>query len=345
MSTTSENEAVRNVDAVAALLEQASLRPSPPSEDEAMIKEAVLSEWLIVTGRRRARIRMTRFAVAAMVLLGVAVTFNTLQVSGVAPVQVATIAKSHGAIHVRGDGSQVHELRDLESIMSGQTIITQHESGIGLTWGNGGSLRIAADTRIEFVSAEEVRLHSGRIYFDSTPSELIASVASNAGEAKLQILTSHGTVSHLGTQYMTYTSPKELAVSVREGEVLVDGTYHSEKAHAGQQLSIVASARPNVANFPSHGEAWRWLEEIAPDVETDGRSVDVFLNWISRETGLKVEYPDAATQQAARLEVLHGTVNLQPRAALDFWLESTDLNWSVDGGTIKVNAIDDSGGQ
>ena len=343
MSTTSENEAVRNVDAVEALLEQASLRPSPPSEDEAMIREAVLSEWQQVTGRRRARIRMTRFAIAATVVLGVAAVINLLQVGGVAPVQVATIAKSHGSIHLRGEESQVHELRDLESIMSGQTIITQHDSGIGLAWGNGGSLRIAADTRIEFLSADEVRLHSGRIYFDSTPSELIAGTSSATGDTRLRILTSHGTVSHLGTQYMTYTSPEELTVSVREGEVLVDGRYHTEKARAGQQLSFVGSTRPRIANFPGHGEAWGWLEEISPDVETDGRSLDVFLNWVSRETGLQVEYPDAATQQAAELEVLRGTVNLRPRAALDFWLESTDLNWSVDGDTIKVNSIDHSG--
>ena len=345
MSSMGDHGVVRNDDAVEALLEQASPRPSPPSKDEAMIREAVLSEWQTVTSQRRTRKRVTRFAIAATVLLGVALTFNTLQNTGIAPVQVATIAKSHGSIHVRGEGSQIHQLRDLTAIMSGQMIITDHNSGIGLAWGNGGSLRIAAETRIEFVSDEEVLLHSGRIYFDSTPSELIASITANSGNARLRILTSHGTVSHLGTQYMTYTSDSELTVSVREGEVTVDGTYHDGKALAGQQLSIVGSARPSIANFSPHGDAWRWIEEASPDVEIDGRSVDVFLNWAGRETGLKVEYPDAATKQVAQDVVLNGAVKLEPRAALDFWVETTDLNWHIEEGAIIVRAIDGSSGQ
>jgi hypothetical protein len=344
MSTKGDHGAVRNDDAVEALLVQASPRPSPPSKDEEMIREAVLSEWQTVTGRHRTRTRMTRFAIAATVLLGVAVTFNTLQNSGIAPVQVATIAKSHGSIHVRGEGLQIHQLRDLTSIMSGQMIITDHDSGIGLAWGNGGSLRIAADTRIEFVSDEEILLHSGRIYFDSTPSELIPSFSAGSADASLQIRTNHGTVSHLGTQYMTYTSDSELTVSVREGEVTVDGNYHKEKALAGQQLSIVGSARPSVTNFSRHGDAWRWIEEASPDVEIDGRSVDVFLNWVSRETGLIVEYPNAATEQVARDVVLNGAVIMEPRLALDFWVETTDLNWYVEEGVIKVSAIDGNGG-
>ena len=310
-----------------------------------MIREAVMSEWQTVTGRRRTRMRVTRFAVAATVLLGAGFAFNMLQESGIAPIQVATITKSQGSIHVRGEESQMRELRDLTSVLSGQLIITDDDSGVGLAWGNGGSLRIAAATRIEFVSDNEVFLHSGRIYFDSTPSELIASDADGSGTAELRILTNHGAVSHLGTQYMTYTSDSELMVSVREGEVAVNGNYHKEKALAGQQLSIVGSSRPSITNFPRHGMAWKWIEDVSPDVQMDGRSVDVFLRWVGRETGLIVEYPDAVTQQAAQDEVLNGTIELKPRAALDVWVETTDLNWQVEEGTIKVSAIDGSSGQ
>ncbi len=45
-------------DMVEALLERASPRPVPPSKDERMIREAVLSEWQAVTGRFRARTRI-----------------------------------------------------------------------------------------------------------------------------------------------------------------------------------------------------------------------------------------------------------------------------------------------
>lgn len=344
MSATGDNGAVRNDDAVEVLLGQASPRPNPPSEDEAMIREAVYSEWQAVTGRRRTRKNMTRFAIAATVLLGVAVSFNTFQNSGVAPVQVATIAASHGSIQVRGEEAQMHNLNDLTSIMSGQLIITDHDSGIGLAWGNGGSLRVAADTRIEFISDEEVFLHSGQIYFDSTPSELLANNTDGSTESSLRILTDHGSVSHLGTQYMTYSSPSELIVSVREGEVSVNGTYHDEKALAGQQLSFAGSARPQVANFPRHGDAWQWVEEVSPEVEIDGRSVDVFLNWVGREIGMPVEYPDEATRQVAQDEVLNAPSRLESREALAVLVETTDLNWYVEEGVIKVSAIDGGSG-
>lgn len=310
-----------------------------------MIRAAVLSEWQAVTGKRRTRTRFTRFAVAATVLLGVAVSFNMLNNDGVAPLQVAKISTSHGSIHVLGAQSEVHDLTDLTVITAGQTIKTNSDSGIGLEWGDGGSLRVAANTRIEFVAGDEIYLRSGKVYFDSTPSELLTAVSSGSKEARLRIRTDQGVVTHLGTQYMTESNDGELIISVREGEVMIDGNYHQETALDGQRISITGSARGSVSNLPRHGGAWSWVEEVAPLVSTDGRSVDEFLHWVSRETGLKVEYPDTVTQQAARDIVLKGNVNLPPREALDFWLQGQDLNWDIDGGTIAVSSIDGSNGR
>ena len=332
-------------DAIEALLEQASPRLVPPGEDEHMIRDVVLIEWQAVTGRRRSRMRFMQFAVAASVLLGVAVSFNLLQDNSIAPMQVATIGKSHGAIYVLGEQSQLRKVTDQSVIMAGQTIKTDPESGIGLQWGNGGSLRIAENTLVEFVSSGAIYLRYGRVYFDSTPAELVASISGGSEEVKLSIQTDHGTVTHAGTQYMTYTASNELTVSVREGQVSIDGNYHDTNVLEGQHLSIAGSARPIVTNFERYGPAWSWLEETSPIFDTDGRSVDAFLNWVSRETGLKVEYPDEATKQAAMDVVLKGRVNMIPREALQFWLQGQDLSWYVDGGTIKVNAIDGSSGR
>ncbi|MGI9272571.1 MAG: FecR family protein [Woeseiaceae bacterium] len=345
MSTTGNNGETRTDDAVEALLEQAMPRPAPPSKDEQMIKEAVFSEWQAVTSKRKARTRLTRLAVAASVLLGVAVSFNLLNNNGVATVQVATISTSHGSIHVLGAQSEVHDLTDLTVITAGQTIKTNSNSGIGLEWENGGSLRIASGTRVEFVASDEIYLRSGKVYFDSIPSDLIAAVSAGSKEAHLRILTDQGVVTHFGTQYMTESSDGQLIVSVREGEVLIDGNYHDERALQGQQLRITGSARASFANIPSHGEFWSWIEDVAPVVDTDGRSVDEFLTWVSRETGLEVVYEDPATEQAASEIVLTGSANVKPREALDLWLSAQDLNWYIDGGTIIVSSIDGSSGR
>lgn len=343
MSTSDKAETTRVArcdDAVEALLEHAALRPAPPSRDEKMIREAVFSEWQAVTDRSRTRTRIMRFAVAATVLLAVAVSLDFMRTEGIAPVQVASISKSFGSIYVLGEQSTLHELPDTAVVMSGQTIKTDRDSGIGLAWARGGSLRIAANTVIEFTAGDEIYLRSGRIYFDSTPSDLIASISSNSRLPSLQIQTDHGTVTHVGTQYMTYTASDKLEVSVREGDVMIEGKYHDAKVSAGQQLSLMGGARGTVLDIDRYGVAWSWIEETSPLVNTDGRSVNDFLNWVSRETGLRVEYADDATEETAKNTILKGNVNMQPRQALDFWMQSQDLTWSADEGSINVSAID-----
>ena len=245
--------AMRAEAAVAALLQRVSPRPMPPGEDEQMIREAVLAEWHAVTSKRRQRRQWLRVSIAAAVLLAIGVSFNLMRTTGVAPVQVATVNKSYGSIYVLGDRATLQRMPETSIVMAGQTIKTDRDSGIGLAWGGGGSLRIAADTVIEFVSDSEVFLHAGRVYFDSTPSQLTGSIAGDSAAARLRIQTDHGTVTHAGTQYMTYTASDVLQVSVREGEVAIRGKYRDEKALAGQQLSLSGSGQATVLNIDSYG--------------------------------------------------------------------------------------------
>jgi hypothetical protein len=308
-----------------------------------MMREAVQAEWQAVTGRRRSRTRLTRFAIAATVLLAVIASFNVLRESGVAPVQVATINKSYGSI-LLGNQLQLNELSDFSTITAGQSIVTRTDSGINLEWGRGGSLRIDADTRIEFISAEEVYLRSGRIYFDSTPSELIAGTSGGSVETQFRIKTDHGTVTHVGTQFMTHSSGTELTITVREGRVSMDGNYHNETVLEGQQLKVTGSNRASVANFPHHGPAWDWVEKTSPIANVDGRSVDEFLKWIGRETGLDISYESPEAEQKARAGILKGKVDMDPRSALAFRMMGEDLNWHIDGGTIKVSLKKENSG-
>ncbi|MDH3432144.1 MAG: FecR family protein, partial [Gammaproteobacteria bacterium] len=279
MNGSSEESVARGDVAVEALLEQALPRPAPPGEDERVVRDAVYAEWQAVTARVRARRRLTGFAIAATVLLGMAVSFNVLRVSEVQPVQVATISKSHGSIYVLGEQSELQVMRDLASISAGQVVVTGDDAGIGLQWGSGGSLRVDRNTRVEFASAESVYLRSGQIYFDSTPSALqgdkpgAAVAAITASGSAFTIETDHGSVRHLGTQYMAFADRDRLSVSVREGQVAIDGTYVEETiAVEGQQLTISGSTRPIIVNFNGYGEAWEWIEATAPAADVDGRS-------------------------------------------------------------------------
>lgn len=345
MSESNRDETMRKDDAVEAILEQAAPRPAPPMEDEQVVRDAVYAEWQAVTGRRSRRRRMTNFAIAATVLVAVSVAFNQFRVNDVAPIQVATIDKSHGSIYLLGEQSELHELPDLAAIMAGQTIVTGNDAGIGLSWSNGGSLRIDANTRIEFIAVDEVYLRSGRVYFDTAPTQRMAAITgSGVASPALAIETEHGRVTHLGTQYMTFVDTTNLTVSVREGQVAIAGKYRDETAVEGQQMTISGSGSPTILNITGYGSNWEWIEPMAPVPDFDGRSVHHFLSWVSRETGLHLEYvDDDAKQLAADVEFV-GEVERRPTLALDVWMQTIDLDYRIDGGVIYVSAITAGGG-
>jgi len=329
-------------DAVATLLGQAAPRPAPPAEDQQQVRAAVRAEWLVATGQRKSRRRVMHFAIAATVLLAVALGVNQLRVDEAMPVQVAAISKSYGSIYLLGEQSELQKLPNLAVISAGQTIVTGSDAGIGLDWGGGGSLRIDADTRIEFVSTDTVFLRSGRIYFDS---QVAAITGSGDRVSTLQIETDHGRVRHLGTQYMTYVDEHGLSVSVREGEVAIDGDYYDQTAVAGQRLTLSGSSRPNVVNIKGYGDAWQWIESTAPATQLDGKSAREFLHWVSRETGLQLEFESEAAKQLANATMLRGTVATEPTNALRVWMMGVDLDWRVQGGVIYVSAIDSGSGR
>jgi ferric-dicitrate binding protein FerR (iron transport regulator) len=346
MSESGKDDALRSNDAIEALLQHAVPRPVPPAADKALVRDAVHAEWQAVSRGYSRRQQFRNFAIAATVLMALVVAFNALRVENAAPVHVATINKSHGAIYLLGDGSELRELTDLATVTAGQIILTGADAGIGLQWQNGGSLRVAANSRVELLTADSVYLRSGRLYFDSMRSAL-APVAANqpsAAEAQLVIDTPHGSVAHLGTQYMAFVDAERLAVSVREGEVRVDGRFYEETASAGQQLTLTGGGRPGVVNISRYGDAWAWAEATAPAAELDGRTVYEFLLWVSRETGLELEFEADSAAELARKERLRGTVDTEPTNALRIWMLGVDLDARVEGGVIYVNRTEPARG-
>lgn len=343
MSDSSKVTQMQADDAVEALLKRASPRPAPPLEDERIAREAVRREWLAVARRRTRQRFALRLAVAASAVMAVSIAFQGLRTDSGEPLQVAAISKSFGSIYLLGEQSELQNLPAISAISAGQTVITGTDAGLGLDWAAGGSLRIDANSRIEFLGADRVFLHSGRIYFDSTGSEL-AAAAEGPAAGTLHIETEHGRVTHLGTRYMTYADTTRLSVSVREGRVTIAGRYYDQTAVEGQQVTVSGNARPAVMNFNGYGEAWAWVEATAPPARLDGRSVYEFLSWVSHETGLALAFDTAAAEQLARTEQLRGTVDTEPTNALRLWMMGVDLDWRVEAGVIHVTASETGSG-
>jgi ferric-dicitrate binding protein FerR (iron transport regulator) len=214
-----------DLEALEDLLRHAPPRPTPSQEDEVAVRAAVRQEWRELTDRRQKRRRIAQYAIAATVLVGVFAGFNAFRGPTVEAVQVATIEKNIGPVYLLGEQAELRETADLANIVSGQIIVTGADAGLSIAWGSGGSIRIDENSRIEFTDSQSVFLESGRVYFDSQNTPMVAGI-DKVGELGVTLRTEFGDVEHLGTQYMTEVAADTLIVSVREGRVAIDGTYH-----------------------------------------------------------------------------------------------------------------------
>ena len=319
------------------LLSKATPRPVPDEAHTAAAREALRAEWKGVTGRHRSRRRLLHFAVAASVLVAVFSLFNTLRVPAVDLVQVAAIQKSFGSIFFVSEQSIVTPHDSQQNIHLGETISTGDDAGIALAWLGGGSLRLDENTTIEFRDASSVYLREGQVYFDSTPSNLIAG-AHNADPGSFVIETAYGRVTHIGTQFVTGVDDKMLKVSVREGRVDVEGQYYQRTAERGQQLQFAGRQQPLVLSFDVYGDAWNWVAERSPAVDVDGRTLPEFLNWVGRELGREIVYGDEARNIAMDPDrnKLVGGVSDEPAEALHMRMSTAGLDADFDEGVINV---------
>lgn len=329
-----EDATLQTEEPLELLLRRARPRRAPPDADRRQVRRVVEAEWLAVTARRHRRRRRQVLVAAAAVLLAVAGALYSLRFPGVAPVAVATIERSVGSLYLLGERSEVTEAGKLSILTAGQTIVTGLESGTAMRWHQGGQLRLDADTRLELLARDAVFLQSGRLYFDSQASPLSDSEA--PAESHFIVRTPQGTVSPAGTQFMTAQDGRTLTVSVREGEVQVDGDYYDGSASAGQQLTLEGRNRPVLTNIPVAGGAWSWIESISASTAFENPSVYQFLAWVARETGLQLRFATPQAEQIARRERLIGRVDAAPRDALRLWMSTVDLDWHIDGDVIII---------
>lgn len=339
MTTGAENSTSHDVEldeSIEKILGKASPRPVPSDIETADVRRQVHAEWQKVAGRRQTKRRFMSLAMAASVLIAVTATFTLLRNNGVSEIQVASIDKNVGSVYVLGENSELLASNNLTSIVAGQILITNAASGVGLAWGNGGSLRIDENTRVEFVARDTIVLHSGQIYFDSKPHSLAYGQANVA--AKLLIQTEFGTVTHVGTQYMTRVQRDSLTVSVREGEISLESGSGFESASGGEQLQLQKNGRPSRVNINVYGDDWNWTEGVTPEPDLQGRPIYDFLSWVSHETGLTLEFADSELEYYAQEQRFSGAEELGPSAALQFWNLGSDLELEIVDGVIRIDA-------
>jgi len=337
MNERNKNQTQSADEIFSSLLGQASPRQKAPEAEEREIRRAVHREWRSVTGKRRARHRLISLAVAAVLVLAVTTLINVSRLAETSMEfqQLAKIERRSGEIIVLDAATDTWRQLALgeDAISAGQTIETGSGARMAVSWNAGGLLRVDENTRVALTANDQVQLVSGRLHYDSQ------SLYSNQQPLiNLLIETPYGTVRHMGTQFMTDLTDGALSVSVREGEVAISGDGMETLALAGEQVIISESGIEVRQTISPYADEWKWAQEIAPPYELDGRSMDEFLQWISRESGYHIEYESESARSLAEETILHGKIDLPPMQALEVMLRTSDLVYELHGGVILVSS-------
>lgn len=326
---------------VESLLRLASSRPEPSDTDREAIRTHVQGEWQKVAAKRKFRRRAWPLSVAASAVLAVTlVVLNQDQPSISTNLQeVALVERITG--HVEVSGNQTPEnaatVRKQTPIFVGQKLNTAADSGMALVFASGISLRIDQLTEVDMIGENTLKLEAGRIYVDThadTPA------TQTVTPSRFEILTDKGAIRHLGTQYMVGIDDELLSVSVRNGNVQViaeevDGP-STVYVSNGMSLSFGSDGAPDVSETDVFGPQWQWAENLGAGFVLDSRTIAEFLEWVARETGFAISYESENARAVAEETVLHGTIDLPAREALDVVLKTSDLTATMAQGEITI---------
>jgi ferric-dicitrate binding protein FerR (iron transport regulator) len=294
-------------------------RDMPPAADEAEIRRALFAEWDAVTGRRAFLGRAVAATAAAAILLA---TFAALLLrTGSAPAAVVASVE-----RVRGDAQVDGTALAIGAAVPTSVRIDTHSGQVALRLANGGSLRLAPQTRVTFAAAGRATLDAGTLYFDS-----------ENGATPVEVRTPLGVVRDMGTQFVARLAGERLDVAVRDGRVAIERGSGTVDVAAGERVSVTSGApAPRRERTASFGGDWDWAERLAPPFDIDGRRLIDFLEWEEAQTGRTLQFADPDTEQAVRNAVLTGSVDAEPLPMLAAVLSTTEFEYVLDGDRIVI---------
>lgn len=317
-------------DLLARLIQQAGRREQPPQADfDRALSAATDAFKAKVTQRRRRRATTWLSAGVAAAALAGAVLLN---LPGQPAQEIARIDRAIGTVDTRVDEEAAWSGIEDEhqSVFDGEWLRTSTGSRLGIVLANGISLRLAGGTEIHLVTADRVRLVSGKIYVDSGRDP--------AADSGIAISTAAGTATDIGTQFEMRYAANELRLRVREGRVDLSGASGELSSLAGDQLMIDSFGSVRRARIARDDPEWQWAESVAPTPALDERPVSALLEWVGRETGRAIRYEQPILELKAETTILHGSIrNLEPINALEVMLATTDFEYTLlDDGTILI---------
>jgi ferric-dicitrate binding protein FerR (iron transport regulator) len=333
-----EGQSGHREDHIALLLRLAGPRLQAPAERAHRVKTGLYADWQeqLRSRRRRHKTIWVGLGLAAAASLAVVLAgpgLERLLTTAPSPAgPVGSLEAGNGTVR-RITGAEAGtaagpELRAGDTLVAGWDVATGPGDRAAIRLAGGSSVRLDTGTRVRLVSTTILELQSGAIYVDSE----------NPAQAPgLLIRTPLGEVQELGTQFEVRLQGEKVRVRVRDGLVHLDSGGETYTAEVGAELEIDAAGLLARRAVPLFGPEWAWVLQIAPPFHLEGRSLETFLGWVTRETGWRTRFADSDSESAAPGIVLHGSVHgLRPDQALDAVLPTCGMRHRIERGTLIV---------
>jgi ferric-dicitrate binding protein FerR (iron transport regulator) len=324
-------------DTIARLLRLAGPRPSVPDERSERVKEAVRSRWSRNVKVRRMRIRLLIAALPVAAALVVAFFLRSSTSVPSTDTPAPTVAHIEAAT---GSGAQILGTGETQlikpvigdSIVAGTTVLTGADGRAAFHLAGGASLRLDMGSRVRLLSSSEMLLENGAVYVDNEAIE--------GDKSAVEVFSRLGVVRDVGTQFEVRLAEQSLRLRVREGTVILDSEGGTEVAEVGTELIRDAEGGLVRRSVSVYGPEWNWVVRVAPVFEIEGRRLDDFLSWISRETGRGLSFQGDETAGSVSDIVLHGSIEgLTPEEALATVLPTCGLTHRVREGMILIGEL------
>jgi hypothetical protein len=322
---------------MARLLREAGVRPAVPQETSARVRSAVHAHWREQTRvfRRRRIVLWAGCSIAAAAAIVVAIRpggwFPKAPPPGTTG-PIATVQRAEGSVRREGGGP----LRVGDRLAAGSEVATGADGRVALALAGGESVRLDRDTQVRLEPRAVLSLSRGAVYVDSGTR--------SARRSPLAVRTEMGTVRDVGTQFEVRLEDDTLQVSVREGAAHLTHGGRPFEIRAGTRLRVNMEGSAETRPLAAGDSDWSWILAIAPPFDLEGRTLSEYLDWVSRETGWRVQFAEPSIEQAAVRETLHGSIQgLRPDETPAAVLPTCGLRHRLTGGTLVVERLEPPG--
>ncbi len=298
-----------------------------------------------VVARRRRR-RQLRWRVAGGCAAAVMLTVLWSRFELLTPTSdaaVAHIVTGIGNLQIDSANRAGESLPPGTPVEPGTRLQTGANSLFGLDY-SGAQIRLNEHTDVR-LHADAIELLSGQVYISSDDPTDLTPGREPPVARPLSVRTTLATVTDIGTQFTVRFDHGGLTSAVRDGAIkltLASGEYTAiAGSDFAQQVAVSNTSEVAITHTTRHGATWDWTKSLAGNFAIEGRTAFDFLNWATRESGLRLVFEDRRTELKARRTILHGDIsNLGPDEAIDIVLATTNLTARrPDENTLRISTL------